>query len=37
MLQNLIEGKKLAAQQITLPAELIIRQSCGCQINKVYD
>jgi DNA-binding LacI/PurR family transcriptional regulator len=30
MLQNLIEGKKLAAQQITLPGKLVIRQSCGC-------
>jgi DNA-binding LacI/PurR family transcriptional regulator len=31
MLQNLIEGKKLAAQQITLPVRLVIRQSCGCR------
>jgi DNA-binding LacI/PurR family transcriptional regulator len=30
MLQNLIEGKPVAAQQITLPTELVIRQSCGC-------
>jgi LacI family repressor for deo operon, udp, cdd, tsx, nupC, and nupG len=31
MLQNLIEGKELATKQITLPTELVIRQSCGCR------
>jgi DNA-binding LacI/PurR family transcriptional regulator len=31
MLQNLIEGKEPAAQQITLPGKLVIRQSCGCR------
>jgi LacI family repressor for deo operon, udp, cdd, tsx, nupC, and nupG len=30
MLQNLIEGKKLPVEQMILPAELVIRQSCGC-------
>jgi DNA-binding LacI/PurR family transcriptional regulator len=31
MLQNLIDGKKLPVEQIILPAELVIRQSCGCR------
>jgi DNA-binding LacI/PurR family transcriptional regulator len=31
MLQNLIEGKELAAKQVTLPTRLVIRQSCGCR------
>jgi LacI family transcriptional regulator, repressor for deo operon, udp, cdd, tsx, nupC, and nupG len=30
MLQNMIEGKDLDEQQITLPTRLVIRQSCGC-------
>jgi LacI family transcriptional regulator len=31
MLQNLMNGKKLPVEQITLPTKLIIRQSCGCR------
>jgi DNA-binding LacI/PurR family transcriptional regulator len=30
MLQDLIEGRQLATQQIIMPVELVIRQSCGC-------
>lgn len=30
MLQDLIEGRHLATRQIILPAELVVRQSCGC-------
>jgi DNA-binding LacI/PurR family transcriptional regulator len=31
MLQELIEGKTQTERQVTLPAELVIRQSCGCR------
>jgi DNA-binding LacI/PurR family transcriptional regulator len=31
MLQNLIEGKKPPVDQMILPTELVIRQSCGCR------
>jgi DNA-binding LacI/PurR family transcriptional regulator len=31
MLQNLIDGKKLPVEQMVLPTELVIRQSCGCR------
>jgi DNA-binding LacI/PurR family transcriptional regulator len=31
MLLQLIEGNSLEEEQITLPTELVIRESCGCQ------
>jgi len=31
MLQNLMDGKKLPIEQMILPTELVIRQSCGCR------
>ena len=30
MLQNLMDGKKLPVDQMILPTDLVIRQSCGC-------
>ena len=31
MLQELMEGKTPQVQQVSLPVELVIRESCGCQ------